>query len=153
MLSWKRERVSRPWLVVSFACVTPLGIGVGIGVGSATSPMVALVLEGLAAGTFIYIGRAVQVGTIKPVLKPPTWFLRLKLKYDELLSSLLSVSTCAAIHWSHRDRRGRVRDLGGGVQQAARQGLTLVPISAQLEHFFPPYYPTPLMSVSWSCSS
>ena len=35
----KRERVLRPWLVVSFACVTPLGIGVGIGVGRAAQIM------------------------------------------------------------------------------------------------------------------
>ena len=36
---------------------------------------------------------------------------------------------------------------------ARNQGLTLVPISAQLELFCPPYDPTSLMNVSWSCSS
>jgi len=36
---------------------------------------------------------------------------------------------------------------------ATYQGLTLVPISAQLELFYPPYNPTYLMNVSWSCSS
>ena len=33
------------------------------------------------------------------------------------------------------------------------QGLTLVPISAQLELFCPLYKPTLLMNVSWSCSN
>jgi len=33
------------------------------------------------------------------------------------------------------------------------QGLTLVPISAQLELFCPPCKPTSPMNVSWSCSS
>jgi len=54
-----RSGMPRPLVavfVLAFAAVTPLGIGVGIGVGSRTNPMVALVLEGLAAGTFIYIG-------------------------------------------------------------------------------------------------
>ena len=36
---------------------------------------------------------------------------------------------------------------------AAGQGLTLVPISAQLELFCPPFNPASLMNVSWSCSS
>jgi hypothetical protein len=36
---------------------------------------------------------------------------------------------------------------------AGRQGLTLLPISAHLELYCPPYDPTLLMSVSWSCSS
>jgi hypothetical protein len=35
----------------------------------------------------------------------------------------------------------------------ARQGLKLVPYSAQLELFCPLYHPTELMNVSWSCSS
>jgi len=63
-----RSGMSRPLIVLcvaAFACVTPLGIGVGIGVGSRASPMLTLVFEGLAAGTFIYIGRAVQVDSIK----------------------------------------------------------------------------------------
>jgi zinc transporter 1/2/3 len=42
-------------LLVIFSLVTPLGIGIGIGVGGA-SAIVKLVLEGLAAGTFIYVG-------------------------------------------------------------------------------------------------
>jgi len=36
---------------------------------------------------------------------------------------------------------------------AAYQGPTLVPNSAQLELFCPPYNPTQLMNVSWSCST
>ena len=44
-------------LVVIFSLVTPLGIAIGIGVGT-SSPMAALILEGLAAGTFIYVGAA-----------------------------------------------------------------------------------------------
>eukprot|EP00227_Mantoniella_beaufortii_P020819 CAMPEP_0197600084 /NCGR_PEP_ID=MMETSP1326-20131121/32618_1 /TAXON_ID=1155430 /ORGANISM="Genus nov. species nov., Strain RCC2288" /LENGTH=510 /DNA_ID=CAMNT_0043167139 /DNA_START=220 /DNA_END=1752 /DNA_ORIENTATION=- len=42
-------------LVLLASLVTPLGIGIGVAVGT-TSPISALVLEGLAAGTFIYIG-------------------------------------------------------------------------------------------------
>jgi len=42
-------------LVVIFSLVTPVGIAIGIGVGTA-DPVVKLILEGLAAGTFIYIG-------------------------------------------------------------------------------------------------
>ena len=33
------------------------------------------------------------------------------------------------------------------------QGLTFVPISAQIEHFLPPYNSTQFMTVSWNCSS
>ena len=33
------------------------------------------------------------------------------------------------------------------------QGLTLVPVTARLELFRPPYNPNYLMNVSWSCSS
>jgi zinc transporter 1/2/3 len=47
-------------LVLIFACVTPVGVAIGIGVGSKSS-LAALILEGLAAGTFIYIGGAVHV--------------------------------------------------------------------------------------------
>jgi hypothetical protein len=36
---------------------------------------------------------------------------------------------------------------------AAAQGLTLVPISAQLELFCPPYNPASHMNVSWICSN
>ena len=42
---------------------------------------------------------------------------------------------------------------GRGAGAAGRQGLTLVPISAQLELFRPPCDPTQLINVSWSCSS
>ena len=42
-------------LVGIFSIVTPVGIAIGIAVGSSSS-MAALILEGLAAGTFIYIG-------------------------------------------------------------------------------------------------
>jgi hypothetical protein len=38
-------------------------------------------------------------------------------------------------------------------EAASGQGLTLVPISAQLELFCPPCNPTKLMNVSWICSS
>lgn len=48
-------------LVFIFALVTPVGIGIGIGVGS-SSPLAALILEGLAAGTFIYVG-ATEIST------------------------------------------------------------------------------------------
>jgi hypothetical protein len=43
-------------------------------------------------------GRAVQVDPIKPTLKAPGT-KRLKLKCDELLQKLLSVSTCTATTW------------------------------------------------------
>jgi len=46
-----------------------------------------------------------------------------------------------------------VRDPGAMLADTTAQGLTLVPISAQLELFCPPYNPTSLMNVSWSCSS
>jgi len=42
-------------LIGAFSLVTPVGIGIGIGIGSAR-PVVKLILEGLAAGTFIYVG-------------------------------------------------------------------------------------------------
>ena len=42
-------------LIGAFSLVTPVGIGIGIGIGSA-KPVVRLILEGLAAGTFIYVG-------------------------------------------------------------------------------------------------
>lgn len=48
-------------LVGAFSLVTPIGIGIGIGVGSAR-PVAKLVLEGLAAGTFIYVG-ATEIST------------------------------------------------------------------------------------------
>jgi solute carrier family 35 protein E1 len=40
-----------------------------------------------------------------------------------------------------------------GARYSKWQGLTLVPISAQLEILCPPCNPTSLMNVSWSCSS
>ena len=42
-------------LIITFSLVTPVGIGIGIGIGSAR-PVAKLILEGLAAGTFIYVG-------------------------------------------------------------------------------------------------
>lgn len=42
-------------IILTFACVTPLGIAIGIAVGS-SSPTASFVLDGLAGGTFIYIG-------------------------------------------------------------------------------------------------
>ena len=46
-------------LIALFACVTPVGIGITAGSSDATAR---LVLEGLAAGTFIYIG-ATEIAT------------------------------------------------------------------------------------------
>ena len=48
-------------LVIAFTLVTPFGIVVGILAGAA-SPIAKLVLDGLAAGTFIYIG-ATEIST------------------------------------------------------------------------------------------
>ena len=48
-------------LIALFACVTPVGIGIGIAAGSSDATA-RLVLEGLAAGTFIYIG-ATEIAT------------------------------------------------------------------------------------------
>ena len=42
-------------LIGAFSLVTPVGIGIGICIGSA-KPVLRLILEGLAAGTFIYVG-------------------------------------------------------------------------------------------------
>ena len=42
-------------IMFAFACVTPIGIAIGVGIGS-SSPTASLVLEGLAAGSFIYVG-------------------------------------------------------------------------------------------------
>jgi solute carrier family 39 (zinc transporter), member 1/2/3 len=48
-------------IMFAFACVTPIGIAIGIGIGS-SSPMAALIIEGLAAGSFIYVG-ATEIAT------------------------------------------------------------------------------------------
>ncbi|KAM8973575.1 zinc transporter ZIP1-like [Pelodytes ibericus] len=56
-----QSRVQTRWFVTSivmFALMSPIGIGIGIGVmqtQSTSSRMVQCVLEGLAAGTFVYI--------------------------------------------------------------------------------------------------
>ena len=51
---------------------------------------------------------------------------------------------------ANRLLRGVVARLG----EVLQAGVTLVPISAQLELFCPPYNPTlKFMNVSWSCSS
>ena len=42
-------------IIMAFACTTPIGIIIGVGIGS-SSPTASLVLEGLAAGSFIYVG-------------------------------------------------------------------------------------------------
>ena len=42
---------------------------------------------------------------------------------------------------------------GRAAHHASLQGRTLVPISTQLELFCPPYNPTELTNVSWSCLS
>jgi len=48
-------------IMFAFACVTPLGIAIGVGIGS-SSPTASLILEGLAAGSFIYVG-ATEIAT------------------------------------------------------------------------------------------
>ena len=48
-------------LVLAFTLTTPFGIAIGIAAGAA-SPIAKLVLDGLAAGTFIYIG-ATEIST------------------------------------------------------------------------------------------
>ena len=55
------SRMQAILLICIFAIVTPVGIGIGIGSGSSDA-LTQLILEGLAAGSFIYIG-ATEVST------------------------------------------------------------------------------------------
>ena len=48
-------------IIFGFAMVTPIGIAIGIAIGS-SSPVASLILEGLAAGSFIYVG-ATEIAT------------------------------------------------------------------------------------------
>jgi len=48
-------------IMFAFACVTPVGIAIGIGIGS-SSRLASLIIEGLAAGSFIYVG-ATEIAT------------------------------------------------------------------------------------------
>ena len=79
-----------------------------------------------------------QVDPIKLTVKAPG-NKRLKLKYDEVLSN-------SAFKLNLR-RYIAVTSFGSGnidtaIVTTSGQGLTLVPISAQLELFCPPYKPT-----------
>jgi len=56
----------------------------------------------LAAGAEQILGKAVQVGPMKPTLKPPPETKRLKLQYDVPLSNLLSNTTCTPTPWIRR---------------------------------------------------
>jgi len=52
----KVPRIKAIPLIVFFSCLTPIGIGIGMAVKEANVNEVAAVLEGLATGTFIYVG-------------------------------------------------------------------------------------------------
>ena len=45
-----------------FACITPIGIAIGIAAGTKDNASVRAVLEGIAAGTFVYIGTVEVIG-------------------------------------------------------------------------------------------
>ena len=67
---------------------------------------------------FAPTGKALHVKQVKPMLKAPGT-KRLVLIHDKVLSSLLSISTCAATH------RRRVRRLpgGGGPDRGGHAGV------------------------------
>jgi hypothetical protein len=93
----------------------------------------------------------VQVDPITPTLKPPG-SMPLKLRYDGLLSKVASSfnlrrSIEELLESAPESLRQLLARMGHG------QGLSLVPVSAQLELLCPPYNPKKLMNVSWSCSS
>jgi hypothetical protein len=108
------------------------------------------------------LGRPVLVDPMRPKLKPPGT-KRLKLRYDEPLTNLLSISTCAAIPGRGAGRRlvlpgvcGR-RGAGRGVARRrrrvravprARQGLTLVHFSAQPKPFWS-HHPVSPCLINW----
>ena len=48
--------------MAAFSCITPIGILIGCAAESAHSPAVSAVLEGIAAGTFIYVGTVEVIG-------------------------------------------------------------------------------------------
>ena len=48
-------------IIFAFSMVTPIGIAIGVAIGS-SSPVASLILEGLAAGSFIYVG-ATEIAT------------------------------------------------------------------------------------------
>jgi zinc transporter 1/2/3 len=48
-------------IMFAFSMVTPIGIAIGVAIGS-SSPIASLILEGLAAGSFIYVG-ATEIAT------------------------------------------------------------------------------------------
>jgi len=72
----------------------------------------------------VHRGRPVQVDPIKPILKPPGT-KRLKLKYDKLLSNVAFNFNLRRYTVAQKE----ARETGC----TARQGLTLVHFSAQLE--------------------
>jgi hypothetical protein len=95
-------------------------------------------------------GWAVQVAPIKPNLKPPG-IKRLKVHHDEVLSNFGFKFNLRRYTMGGRGGHmggypmggpGGYMPMGGRGGGPPRQGLTLVPISAQLELFRPPYNPT-----------